>query len=235
MWDRRLACLPRMTGGTPVPHQKTRRAFTLLEVIIATMIIAMLALTLYRFLASNLAAIRISTELADEREAVQAVVRLLHAQLNDLPPRQPAALSGQPYKFHNLSNDEITWRCGAGPGLMTTAAAGEFLVTLTVQPVNEKSSETELGLRRQPSDPNDQTIAKDLKRGGGDKKYNWLPLVRPMAAMEVRYFDARLNNWVEAWNDPNHRPELVRVRLWKRADDAPVEAVLPVPSSRIQP
>src|SRR5438552_4005928 len=114
---------------------RAERAFTLLEVIIATMIIAMLALTLYRFLASNLAAIRISTELTDERDAVQAVVRLIESQLNDLPTRQPAALSGQPFKFRNLSNDEITWRCGAGPGLMTTAAAGEFRVTLTVQPV----------------------------------------------------------------------------------------------------
>lgn len=211
-----------------------RRAFTLLEVIIATMIVAMLALTLYRFLASNLAAIRISTEINDEREAVQAVVRLLQSQLNDLPVREQAALSGQPYKFRNLSNDEITWRCGAGPGLMTTAASGEFRVTLTVQPVSEKASETELGLRRQPSDPKDQTIAETLKRGSGDKKYNWLPLVRPMAALEVRYFDARLNAWTDAWTDPNFRPALVRVRLWRRADDAPVEAVLPVPSAHLQ-
>jgi type II secretory pathway pseudopilin PulG len=209
-------------------------AFTLLEVIIATMIVAMLALTLYRFLASNLAAIRISTELTDEREAVQAVVRLLQAQLNDLPAKEPAALSGQPYKFRNLSNDEITWRCGAGPGLMTAAASGEFRVTLTVQPVDEKSSETELGLRRQPIDPKDQAIATELKRGGGDKKYNWLPLVRPMAALEIRYFDARINAWTDAWTDPSRRPELVRVRLWKRADDEPVEAVLAVPSARLQ-
>ena len=211
-----------------------REAFTLLEVIIATMIVAMLALTLYRFLASNLAAIRISTEINDDREAVQAVVRLLAAQLNDLPVREAGALSGQPYKFRGLSNDEITWRCGAGPGLMTTAAAGEFRVTLTVQPVSEKSAETELGLRRRPSDPKDLTVAEALNRGGGDKKYNWLPLVRPMAAIEIRYFDARLNAWSDAWTDPNYRPSLVRVRLWKRADDGPVEAVLPVPSAQLR-
>ena len=109
-----------------------------------------------------------------------------------------------------------------------------MLPTLTVQPVSGKSTEIELGLRRRPSDPNDQTIAKELNRGGGDAKYNWLPLIRPMAALEVRYFDGRLNAWTDAWTDPNRRPDLVRVRLWKRADDAPVEAVLPVPSAHFQ-
>lgn len=213
-------------------RRSARRAFTLLEVILATMIIGMLALTLHRFLTANLNAVRISTELADERDALQAVVGLLRMQLDELPPREPAALTGRPFRFRNLSNDEITWRCRAGAGLMTTAAPGEFRVTMTVQPVDAKSRETELGLRRQPTDPKDHT--GQFNRGSGGNKYHWLPLLRPVAALEIRYFDARLGDWVEAWTDPIRRPDLVRVRLWRRADDAPVEAVLAVPSTRVQ-
>ena len=212
-----------------------RRAFTLLEVIVATMIVGMLALTLHRFLSTHLSAMRGASDLRDERSSLQAVVNLLETQLRDLPPKAEAGrLEGRPYQFHGLSNDEITWRCAAGPGLLTAAANGEFQATLTVQPVDERSSETELGLRRRPV--NSQTEGDvELTRGGGGRKYNWLPLVRPMAALEIRYYDASANTWNETWTNPGRYPDLVRVRLWRRADDLPVEAILPVPSARVSP
>lgn len=216
-------------------NAKTRRAFTLLEVIVATMIIGMITLTLHRFLSANLRAISFSTELTAEREALQSVVRLLETQLHDLPANEPEALKGQALKFRGLSNDEITWRCTAGAGLFTGAASGEWRVTLTVQPVSEKAAETELGLRRQPIDPKVPLESGTPARGSGALAYDWLPLIRPMAALEIRYFDARLNAWLEDWTDPALRPQLVRVRLWRRAGDAPLEAVLTVPSSRLQP
>jgi prepilin-type N-terminal cleavage/methylation domain-containing protein len=212
-----------------------RGAFTLLEVIIATMIIGMIAMTLYRFLSSNLTAIRYSTDLADEREEVQAVVRLLETQLNDLPMQEAGVLSGRPFKFQNASNDEITWKCQAGAGLLTTAASGDFRVTLTVQPVTGKSRETELGLRRQFIDPRAVVESTEPARGHGPAAYHWLSLIRPMAAIEVRYFDRKANAWQDTWEGSDRRPELVRVRLWKRLNEAPLEAVIPIPSARIQP
>lgn len=210
------------------------RGFTLLEVIIATMIIGMVAMTLYRFLLTNLTVIRYSTELTDERDALQSVIRLLETQLNDLPLRESEALTGQPFKFQNLPNDEITWKCSAGAGLLTTAAAGEFQVTMTVQPVSAQSRETELGLRRRFIDPLAALETSEPVRGRGTTAYNWVPLIRPMAAFEVRYFDRQTNVWQDAWRDPKRRPELVRVRLWKRAEEPPIEAILPVPSARMQ-
>ncbi len=213
-------------------HNSRRRAFTLIEVIVATMIVAMLALTLYRFLASHLAVMRQATELGDEREAIQAVIRLVQTQLRDLPLRQGEALLGRPYKFRGLANDEITWRSEAGAGLLTSAATGEYRVTLTVQPVSERSSETELGLRRQPVESKDANSG-ELNRGGSGGRYNWLPLIQPMAALEVRYYDPAQKIWVDAWADGSRRPSLVRLRLWRRVDDAPVEAMLPVPSGNL--
>jgi prepilin-type N-terminal cleavage/methylation domain-containing protein len=217
----------------PATH-RTRHAFTLLEVIIATMIIGMIALTLYRFLATNLTAIRLATELTDERDALQAVVRLLETQLQELSPRETEALSGQPFKFRNLSNDELTWKCPPGAGLMTTAAAGDFRVTLTVQPVSERSTDTELGLRRQKIDPTEAVETIAPARGTGTAAYHWVPLIRPMAALEVRYFDRQLNAWQDTWKDPVRLPDLIRVRLWKHAGDAPVEALLAVPAAKLQ-
>jgi prepilin-type N-terminal cleavage/methylation domain-containing protein len=215
-------------------NSRARRAFTLLEVIIATMIVGMMVITLYRFLSANLTAMRVSTELTDEREAVQAVVRLIESQLNDLPLQVQGALTGRPLKFRGLSNDELSFRCTAGPGVLTTAAPGQYRVTLTVQPVKENGSETELGLRRKPIDPTEAIDTTQPVRGQGTDQYNWVPLIRPMAALEVRYFNQRVNAWQDTWNDPNRRPDLVRVRLWKRTDEPPVEAVLAVPSAKLQ-
>src|SRR5687768_8035326 len=116
--------------------RNARRAFTLLEVIIATMIVGMITLSLHRFLSANLRAISFSTELTAEREALQGVVRLLESQLHDLAA-EPGALQGRALKFRGLSNDEIFWRCTAGAGLLTGAATGEWRVFLTVQPTRD--------------------------------------------------------------------------------------------------
>jgi len=210
------------------------RGFTLLEVMIATMIVSLLATVLFRFVSTTLQAMRFTTELQDERESVQAVVRFLQTQLADLPAHQNGVLLGNPLKLHDLSSDEIIWRAHAGQGVLTTAAPGEFRVTMTVQPVESSSSELELGLRREPITPEARADVDFFARGSGTNKYNWVPLIRPMAAFEVRYFDPRLNAWLDRWTDQNARPQLIRVRLRKNADDPPVEAILPVPSSQMQ-
>ena len=210
------------------------RGFTLLEVMIATLIVSLLAMTLFRFVSTNLLAMKYTTELHDERESVQAVVRFLQTQLADLPRRENSALLGNPFKLHEFSNDEIIWRTHAGQGVLTTAAPGEFRVTMTVQPVESTSSELELGLRREPVTKEARADVDFFARGSGQNKYNWVSLVRPMVGFEVRYFDPRLNAWLDRWTDQTTRPTLVRVRLWKNADDPPVEAILPVPSSQMQ-
>ena len=210
------------------------RGFTLLEVMIATLIVSLLAMTLFRFVSTNLLAMKYTTELQDERESVQAVVRFLQTQLADLPRRENGALLGNPLKLHDLSSDEIIWRTHAGQGVLTAAAPGEYRVTMTVQPVESTSSELELGLRREPITPEARADVDFFARGSGTSKYNWVSLVRPMAAFEVRYFDPRLNTWLDRWTDQAARPLLVRVRLWKNADDPPVEAILPVPSAQMQ-
>jgi hypothetical protein len=172
--------------------------------------------------------------LSDDREAIRAVVRVVDLQLRNMPPTQREALQGRPLKFRGLSNDELTWRTNAGAGLLTTAAPGEYRVTLTVQPISERAGETELGLRRQLIDPTEAVDTTTQRRGSGGNKYNWLPLIRPMAALEVRYFNVARNSWQDTWSDPIRLPSLISIRLWKRADEPPLEALVPVPAARLR-
>lgn len=212
-------------------HNKGHSAFTLLEMMLALMITSMVVLSLYRFVSTHLTVISAATDLGEERATLDNVVHYLQGQMNALPPMEDNVLSGQPFKFRGFPSDEISWTCPAGSGLLTTAAPGDFKVTMAVQPVDERSTETELGLRRQPAPSNKASL--NLNRGGAGGRYDWVPLIRPMAAVEIRYYDQVGNSWKDTWTDPKQRPALIRLRLWKHADDAPLEAMIRVPSAQI--
>ncbi len=213
------------------------RAFTLLEVMVATLIIALMTFGLFRFITANLMALKFSTELHDERQSMQALVKFLQVQINHIPPRRQGALVGAPFKFHDLSSDEMTWLCSAGHGVLTDAAPDSYRVTLALQPAKDSPDILELGLRREvvASEAAAKIDADFFTRGSGTQKYDWRPLMRGIAAIKIRYFDPRLNASVERWNDLNVRPTLVTVSIWRNASDAPYEAVLDVPASRLQP
>ena len=64
-----------------------REAFTLLEIMIAALIIAMITLSIHRFLIANLTAIRLTSEMSDERKEMVALINMIEAEMHDLPAR----------------------------------------------------------------------------------------------------------------------------------------------------
>src|ERR1700737_362137 len=174
--------------------------FTLLEVTLAVAILGMMSLAIYRFMQSSLTAIRVSSD-ATAADAVYGGLRdLLTAQWQTLPPGK-GALIGEPFKFNDRSRDEIRWTCGGGPGLLTRYAAGDFIVTLRLQPHKKDSDRLDLGFLRKPKD--DSGIANEHE--------TWMPLIENVHSLQIRYFDARLNVWVERWTDTVTLPRLVKI------------------------
>src|SRR5947209_4366293 len=94
--------------------------FTLLEVMTATMIMALLSFTLFRFVSTQLYAIHTSQVTVEDRESLMSVARFLQGQLADLPPRGDNLLLGEVNKFRGQPSDEITWLCGSGEGVLTS-------------------------------------------------------------------------------------------------------------------
>jgi prepilin-type N-terminal cleavage/methylation domain-containing protein len=191
-------------------------AFTLLEVTLAVAILGMMALAIYRFVSTNLTAVRISTEINETDARYEGLANLLTAQLQDLPPGQ-GALAGEPYKFSGRSRDEMTWVCSAGPGLLTRYATGEFSVTLRLRPI-ERSDKMELGILRESED-DDNPVPENK---------SWVSLLTGVNSMEIRYFDPRLNTWVDRWTDRGTLPHLVRLTIDRAGSAVPWEAVLPL-------
>src|ERR1700726_2601078 len=100
-----------------------RRGFTLLEIIIAVAILATMAMAIYRFVQSNLVAIRGSSDAIAADARYDGLREVLMTQWQSLPSGK-GALLGDTFKLNDRSRDEIRWVCGPGPGLMTRYAAG---------------------------------------------------------------------------------------------------------------
>jgi prepilin-type N-terminal cleavage/methylation domain-containing protein len=200
-----------------------KRAFTLLEVMIAVLLIAMVAVTIQRFVEATLTGIRHSLEREEESEAMSGLFRLIDTQLDDLPLKGQAVIVGNPHHFADqLPSDELEWRCRPGQGTLTGAGEGEWRVTLMLRPQPENARKYDLGLRRRSVE------------FGTDKDWNWVPLLKDVAGVKFLYFDSRLNASVNRWQDPNARPLLVQMWLWKTRNSLPEMATFTVNSALTQ-
>ncbi len=193
-------------------------AFTLLEVTLAVAILGMMALAIYRFVSTNLTAVRLSTEMNESDARYEGLANLLTEQLQQLAPGQ-GELAGEPFKFSGRSRDEMSWICSAGPGLLTRYATGQYDVTLRLRPM-ERSDEMELGIVRESDDADDKNPVPENKA--------WVSLLSGVRSMEIRYFDPRLNTWVDRWTDRSTLPHLVRLTIDRAGSSVPWEAVLPL-------
>ena len=193
-----------------------RRGFTLLEIIMAVAILATMAIAIYRFVQSNMVAIRLSAEAVAAEARYDGLREVLSEQWQSLPTGK-GALMGDAFKLNDRERDEVRWICRAGPGLMTRYAAGDYMVSLRVQSRKEGKG-FQLGFLRRPQD--DSSVAKENE--------SWVPLIDEVRALQIQYFDPRLNVWVQKWTDTGTLPRLVKVTIDRADASAPWEAIIPL-------
>jgi prepilin-type N-terminal cleavage/methylation domain-containing protein len=203
---------------TGAVDRKRYRAFTLLEITLAVAILSMMSLVIYRFVQTNLIALRLSAEGNVKDERYSGLLNLMTAQWQTLTPGQ-GALLGDALKFGDRRRDEITWICGPGPGLLTRYGSGEFSVNLRLRPSAKNSDQMELGIIRKPiGDP-------DIGSGGGD---SWITLMPDVESLRINYFDPRLNVLVDKWTDASTLPRLVKVAIGRPGNRVPWEAIIAI-------
>jgi len=183
----------------------------------AVAILATMAIAIYRFVQSNMVAIRLSSEAIAADARYDGLRDVLAQEWQSLPSGK-GALLGDAFKLNDRERDEVRWICSAGPGLMTRYAAGDFVVALRLQPAKNDSDHYDLGFLRKPVDDSSLTNANET----------WVPLIEDVRALQVRYFDPRLNVWVEKWTDTGTLPRLVKVTVNRSDAAAPWEAIIPL-------
>ncbi|HEY2680448.1 MAG TPA: prepilin-type N-terminal cleavage/methylation domain-containing protein [Candidatus Udaeobacter sp.] len=188
--------------------------FTLLEIMLAVAILGMMSVAIFRFVQTNLTAVRFSSETAAADAQYDGLRDLLTTQWQSLSPLR-AKMVGEPFKLNDRERDEIKWNCGAGPGLLTRYAAGEFTAVLRLQPNDDR---LDLGILRKPQDDSDV----------GEKNESWVPLIKNVGSLEISYFDPNANTWLPRWPGGNRLPSLVKVSVGRPDATDPWEAVIPL-------
>jgi prepilin-type N-terminal cleavage/methylation domain-containing protein len=206
-------------NGTQHPELRiaARRGFTLLEITLAVAILGLMSMAIYRFVQSNLISLRVSSEASAADARYGGLRDLLMSQWQSLPAGTKA-LAGEPLKLDERSRDEITWTCGAGPGLLTRYAPGDFTVSMRLQPASKKGNRLDLGFLRKPK--NDQSLT--------NARETWVPLIEDVSSLQIRYFDPRLNIWLDKWTDTVTLPRLVKVTVGRTDASVPWEAIIPL-------
>jgi len=196
-------------------RREQRGAFTLLEITLAVAIMAMMSVAIYRFVQVNATSIRVSSETSASEARFGGLRDLMTQQLQGLPAGQ-GALLGSPFKLNDIQRDELTWVASAGAGVLTRYAAGEYQVSLQMRRQNEKSDRFDIGMSRIPR----------TDRGLAQERETWVPLITDVKSLQIRYFDPRLNTWVERWSDTMMLPRLVRVVIGRVDAAVPFDAVI---------
>jgi prepilin-type N-terminal cleavage/methylation domain-containing protein len=223
-----MKSFPRISSKSPA----ARRGFTLLEVVLAVMILGFTAIGIFKFVQSNLRAIQYSVEDAEEVISVERLVALVQEELYAIPARGGNnSLLSADLRSNQMDFDSLEWLSKGGPGLMTTAATGQFRVTLMMKPVEGNTRKYEVGLRRRPVLLDS---AGGLVQAGSDKDSTWVPLLSNTAGLRVRMWDPRLGQFVAGWRDPAARPSFIVLSILKEGETAPYEAVLTVPAAMTQ-
>jgi prepilin-type N-terminal cleavage/methylation domain-containing protein len=194
--------------------KERRRAFTLLEIMLAVGILAMMALAIYRFVQTNITALRISSEANAVNMQYSGFANLVTSEWQRLPGGK-AAMLGEALKLNDRSRDEISWTTTAGPGLLTRYAAGEYLVTLKMRPVPKQNDRMEIGVERQSKTDNDT-----------EANGSWVTLLPDVRSLEIHYFDPRLNTWLDKWTDTITLPRLVKLSIGRPNESLPWEAII---------
>ncbi|HEY2139809.1 MAG TPA: type II secretion system protein GspJ [Chthoniobacterales bacterium] len=195
--------------STEMGRRNYCRGFTLLEIILAAAILGLMSMAIFRFVQANIAALRISAADNLETAHYSGLLELVTSQWQNLPSGV-GALAGDTYKFNDRPRDEIVWACGAGPGLLTRYAGGEYTVRMRLRPMSEGSDRLQLGCYRKPRE----------EAEGSDEKETWVPLIDDVSGLRIRYFDTRLNAWVERWTDTGTLPRLIEMVIERPARPA---------------
>jgi prepilin-type N-terminal cleavage/methylation domain-containing protein len=205
----------RVSGAAARGGYQLSRAFTLLEIMLAVAILGMMSMAIYRFVVTNMTALRVSAAAGATDDQYSGFLNMLTAQWQSLTPGN-GALTGEPLKLNERSRDEITWICGPGPGLLTRYAGGDYRVSMRLRPMVKDGDKMEIGVVRRPKED-----------AVGDTSHDsWVPLVPNVQTLQIRYFDPRLNTWVDRWSDTIALPRLVKLTIGRADNPVPWEAIV---------
>lgn len=218
-------------------------AFTLLEIMLAVAILAIVATAVYQFTDVSIASANFYTQTGDEEALRAGLRRLVEAELASIPAGTPGSLMGLRSHTRDGERDSLQVVCAPGNGVLAADAHGNYEILLEVREFPRKSGKFSLGMERRPHEDDDDDDDEDNPAAANgttpikprlNLPADWVPLLEGVRNLEISYFDSRLNGWLEKWTDQSILPNLVRMRFASADGQNPYEFVARVPGGGIR-
>jgi len=185
------------------PRKHPARAFTLIEIMVAIMILGMIISAIYSTWVLILRSTRVGQEAAAQVQRERITVRMIEDSLTCVQSFQ-ASMKYYSFVVQNGEQPMLSFAARLPEIYPRNGRFGDFnlrRLTFTVEPGPD--SEKDLVLRQNP-------ILMDVD---SDEQANPLVLARNVQNFVVECWDTNTVKWVDEWDDTNSIPTMVRVNL----------------------
>lgn len=216
-------------------------AFTLVELIAAITILALVTGSLYALLRQSVGAAADLQDAEREHQGLRRFMDLCRETLETLPPEATLSLAtaeetGTAPEL-TLTGVPEAFRLGPEP-----VAASDLIISLRMAATDADSPEAspvyEVAISREEFAPEVESGEFQVRAGSEDEFYQaddqgrfWLPLLTGVRSLEWRYWNEEEELWEEDWTEAPGRPSLVEMQLWPESRPAPYRAVFALPAS----
>lgn len=229
--------------NNPLPQQQ-RRAFTLMEVVIALTILGMITGTLFTIIQGSVRAANMIGEVQRENDAINRFLDLCRKAFTTLPSTATLKLTALDPNNPVSSGQELT------------ISGSTHCFSFGINSISYE--DTILGLRPDPdsaTDTNGQLIqylclsrADLIPETGGNQiamrqettglaapdeqgRY-WMPLLPKVIQLKWRFYKEADDTWLEEWDD-SEWPNLIEIQLLMSDRTTPIRMVYSVPTIQI--
>ncbi len=207
------------------------KAFTLLEILIAISILALIVTAIYSSWTAILRATKVAQDATASVQRARIVIRVLEDSLGSA---HAFAQNMAYYRFlaENGSESSLSFVAHLAKSFPRSGKFGDFDVrrlTFSLEPGTQGNKQ--LVLRQTPL----------LLETDDEEKANPLVLAENVKEFKTEFWDTRQNDWVEEWTQTNQLPKLVRIIL-RLSDNPhslsqrePITRIVSLPSVIVQP
>lgn len=218
---------------------RSRAGFTLIEVIAAMTILALVTGSIYGLLRQSIQAAADLEDSEREDQAVRRFLELCRSTLETLPADASLSLATaeETGTAQELTLSGVPEAFSLGP---EPIASSDLVLGMRMRAASRSAPDAapsyEVAFTREEFAPQAESGEFQVRVGSGDEFYQpdeqgryWLPLLTGVRSLEWRYWNETDRIWEDDWSQAPERPTLLEMQLWPENRGAPLRAVFAIP------
>ena len=231
-------------SAATVGGSRSRRAFTLIEVVMALSILALLSGMVFGIMRVSLKTAFETRKMQMENDEVSRFIMLCRHTLQNLPGTAILSLkvieTGDPVQQElTISGVPEAFAFGSNPMSYKDSILGMRPDAAATEASQEGVNLYYVGLSREDLIPNDPSQKNSIASGTGeglatpdDQGRFWMPLLSGVTSITWRFYKEDGDTWEEEW-DSSDLPQLVEMNLMLQGRTVPIRSVFALPTTKL--